>query len=174
LEVPRKPSVWTIRLLFRLWTSKTTQALTDQSMWPVIKKFNWEDWSRGFTSKDHSGQQIQPQGISVLIGILITHISRAHRSNHTAPVPAHQTLGNSDSTAFAVVPELTIVRNKHAIWMTQIIVLILGVCILLRVWDRGESVFCLRNFNIVGFYYLFNCATYFGHTTILKYTYFPN
>jgi hypothetical protein len=30
-------------------------------------------------------------------------------------------------------------------------ILILGVCILLRVWDQGESVFRLRNFNIVGF-----------------------
>jgi hypothetical protein len=45
-------------------------------------------------------------------------------------------------------------------------VLILGVCILLRVWDQGDSVFRLRNFNIVGFYYLFNCATCFGHTTM--------
>jgi hypothetical protein len=50
--------------------------------------------------------------------------------------------------------------------------LILGVCILLRVWDQGESVFRVHNFNIVGFYYLFNCATCFGHTTIFKYTYF--
>jgi hypothetical protein len=33
------------------------------------------------------------------------------------------------------------------------VVLILGVCILLRVWDQGESVFRLHNFNIVGFYY---------------------
>jgi hypothetical protein len=50
--------------------------------------------------------------------------------------------------------------------------LILGVCILLHVWYQGESVFRLRNFNIVGFYYLFNCATCFGHTTILwKYVY---
>jgi hypothetical protein len=29
--------------------------------------------------------------------------------------------------------------------------LILGVCILLRVWDQGEGIFRLRNFNIVGF-----------------------
>jgi hypothetical protein len=35
------------------------------------------------------------------------------------------------------------------------------------------SVFRLRNVNIVGFYYLFNCATCFGHTTIFKHTYFP-
>jgi hypothetical protein len=34
------------------------------------------------------------------------------------------------------------------------------------------SVFRLRNVNTVGFYYLFNCATCFGHTTIFKYTYF--
>jgi hypothetical protein len=33
-----------------------------------------------------------------------------------------------------------------------------------------ESVFRLRNFNIVGFYYLCNCATCLGHTTIFKYT----
>jgi hypothetical protein len=32
-----------------------------------------------------------------------------------------------------------------------ILVLILGVCILLRVWDEGGSVFRPRNFNIVGF-----------------------
>jgi hypothetical protein len=30
-------------------------------------------------------------------------------------------------------------------------ILILGVCILLHVWDQGDSVFRLRNFNIVGF-----------------------
>jgi hypothetical protein len=52
-------------------------------------------------------------------------------------------------------------------------VLILGACILLRVWDQGESVFRLHNVNIVGFYYLFNCATCSGHTTIFKHTYFP-
>jgi hypothetical protein len=34
-------------------------------------------------------------------------------------------------------------------------ILILGVCILFRVWDQGESVFRLRNFNIVGSLYLF-------------------
>jgi hypothetical protein len=28
-------------------------------------------------------------------------------------------------------------------------ILILGVCILLRVWDQGESVFRLHNFNIL-------------------------
>jgi hypothetical protein len=39
--------------------------------------------------------------------------------------------------------------------------------------DQGEGVFRLRNVNIVGFYYLFNCATSFGHTTIFKYTCFP-
>jgi hypothetical protein len=36
---------------------------------------------------------------------------------------------------------------------------------------QGESVFRLRNVNIVYFYYLFNCATCVGHMTILKYTY---
>jgi hypothetical protein len=36
--------------------------------------------------------------------------------------------------------------------------------------SQGESVFRLRNFNVVGFYYLFNCATCFGHMTIFKYT----
>jgi hypothetical protein len=56
--------------------------------------------------------------------------------------------------------------------VTASIILILGVCILLRVLDQGESVFLLRNFNIVGFYYLFNCATCFGHTTIFMHTYF--
>jgi hypothetical protein len=33
--------------------------------------------------------------------------------------------------------------------------LILGVCILLRVWDQGEGVFRLHVINIVGFHYLF-------------------
>jgi hypothetical protein len=37
--------------------------------------------------------------------------------------------------------------------------------------NQGESVFRLRNFNILEFYYLFNCATCFGHTTIFKYTF---
>jgi hypothetical protein len=32
-----------------------------------------------------------------------------------------------------------------------VVILILGVCILLRVGDHGESVFRLRNFNIVRF-----------------------
>jgi hypothetical protein len=41
------------------------------------------------------------------------------------------------------------------------------------VLGQGESVFRLRNFNIVGFYYLFNCATCFGYTTIFGCTYFP-
>jgi hypothetical protein len=41
-----------------------------------------------------------------------------------------------------------------------------------KIDDQGESVFRLRNFNIVGFYYLFNCATCFGHTTIFEHTYF--
>jgi hypothetical protein len=36
-----------------------------------------------------------------------------------------------------------------------------------------ESVFRLRNVNIIGFYYLFNCAKCFGHMAIFKYTYFP-
>jgi hypothetical protein len=31
---------------------------------------------------------------------------------------------------------------------------------------QGESVFRLYNVSIVDFYYLFNCATCFGHTTI--------
>jgi hypothetical protein len=44
---------------------------------------------------------------------------------------------------------------------------------MLTLVSQGKSVFRLRNVNIVGFYYLFNCATYFGHTTIFKYTYFP-
>jgi hypothetical protein len=39
--------------------------------------------------------------------------------------------------------------------------------------DQGESVFVLHNINIAGFYYLFNCATCFGYTTIFKYTHFP-
>jgi hypothetical protein len=52
-------------------------------------------------------------------------------------------------------------------------ILILGVCILLRVWDQDEGVFCLRYVNIIGFYYLFNCATCFGHMTIFKNAYFP-
>jgi hypothetical protein len=38
---------------------------------------------------------------------------------------------------------------------------------------QGKSVFRLHNVNIVGFYYLFNCAKCFGHTTIFRYTYFP-
>jgi hypothetical protein len=46
--------------------------------------------------------------------------------------------------------------------------LILGVCILLRVRDQGESVFRLYNVNIVGLHYLFNCATCFGHTIIFR------
>jgi hypothetical protein len=33
------------------------------------------------------------------------------------------------------------------------------------------SVFRLRNVNIVGFNYLFNCDTCFGHTTIFMHTY---
>jgi hypothetical protein len=33
---------------------------------------------------------------------------------------------------------------------------------------QGESFFRLRNVNIVSFYYLFNCATCFGHTTIFN------
>jgi hypothetical protein len=36
------------------------------------------------------------------------------------------------------------------------LILILGVCILLRVRDQGEGVFRLRKVNIVSFYYLFN------------------
>jgi hypothetical protein len=40
-------------------------------------------------------------------------------------------------------------------------------------WNQGESVFRLRKVNIVGFYYLFNCATCFGHTAIFMHTYFP-
>jgi hypothetical protein len=48
-----------------------------------------------------------------------------------------------------------------------------GVCILLCVWDQGEGIFRLRNVNIVGFYYLFKCATCFGHTTIFNYIYIP-
>jgi hypothetical protein len=35
------------------------------------------------------------------------------------------------------------------------------------------GVFRLRNVNIVGFYYLFNCATCFGHTTVFNDPYFP-
>jgi hypothetical protein len=42
------------------------------------------------------------------------------------------------------------------------------VCII-----QGDGVFRLRNVNIVGLYYLFNCDTCFGHSTIFKYTYFP-
>jgi hypothetical protein len=34
---------------------------------------------------------------------------------------------------------------------------------MLRVWDQGESVFRLRNFNIVGFYYLFTAL----HVSVL-------
>jgi hypothetical protein len=37
---------------------------------------------------------------------------------------------------------------------------------------QGDGVFSLRNVNIVRFYYVFNCATCFGHTTIFKHTYF--
>jgi hypothetical protein len=39
--------------------------------------------------------------------------------------------------------------------------------------NQGECIFRLCNANIVGFYYLFNCATCFGHMTIFKHTYFP-
>jgi hypothetical protein len=49
------------------------------------------------------------------------------------------------------------------------LILIWSVCILLQ----GEGVFHLHNVNIVDFYYLFNCATCFGHTTIFMHTYFP-
>jgi hypothetical protein len=38
---------------------------------------------------------------------------------------------------------------------------------------QGESVFRLRDFNILGFLHLFYCATCFGPRTIFKYTYFP-
>jgi hypothetical protein len=34
--------------------------------------------------------------------------------------------------------------------------------------DQDEGIFRLRNVNILGFYYLFNCATCFGHSTIFK------
>jgi hypothetical protein len=54
-----------------------------------------------------------------------------------------------------------------------LIILILGISILLRVCEQGESVFRLRNVNVVGFYYLFNCATCFGNTTIFRHAYFP-
>jgi hypothetical protein len=40
-------------------------------------------------------------------------------------------------------------------------------------YTAKASVFRLRNLIIVGFYYLFTCATCFGHTTIFKYLYFP-
>jgi hypothetical protein len=39
--------------------------------------------------------------------------------------------------------------------------------------DQGEGFFRLRNVNIVGFYYLFNCVACFGHSTIFMNTYFP-
>jgi hypothetical protein len=38
---------------------------------------------------------------------------------------------------------------------------------------QSESVFRLRNVNIVDLYHLLNCATFFGYMTIFKYTYFP-
>jgi hypothetical protein len=37
--------------------------------------------------------------------------------------------------------------------------------------SQGEGVFRLRNVNIVYFYYLFNYATYLGHSTIFKHMY---
>jgi hypothetical protein len=40
-------------------------------------------------------------------------------------------------------------------------------------FSQGESVFRLRNVNNVDFYYLFNCAKRFGHTTIFRHIYFP-
>jgi hypothetical protein len=40
--------------------------------------------------------------------------------------------------------------------------------------DQGEGVFRLRNVNIVGLYYLFNCATCFGLSTIFMHTYFSS
>jgi hypothetical protein len=42
-------------------------------------------------------------------------------------------------------------------------------CVLRRLGSiegQSESVFRLHNVNIVDFYYLFNCATCFAHTTI--------
>jgi hypothetical protein len=42
-----------------------------------------------------------------------------------------------------------------------------SVCLKLCL-KQGESAFRLRNFNIVSFYYLFNCDTCFGHTTIFS------
>jgi hypothetical protein len=40
-------------------------------------------------------------------------------------------------------------------------ILILDICILLCERDQGEGVLRLHNITIVGFYYLFNCATCF-------------
>jgi hypothetical protein len=57
--------------------------------------------------------------------------------------------------------------------MPSFVLLILGVNILLCVWDQGESVFRLRNFNIVGFLLFIYCATCFGTRTFFKHTYFP-
>jgi hypothetical protein len=83
---------------------------------------------------------------------------------------------NGDTTHYIIVhcPRVDISCSRRVIaTRNSAHLLILGVCILLHVWDRGENVSRLLNFNIIGFYYLFNCATCFGHTTFFKYTYFP-
>jgi hypothetical protein len=49
----------------------------------------------------------------------------------------------------------------------------MSVLCLVHFSGQGECVFRLCNFNIVGTYYFFNCATCFGHTTIFRNTYFP-
>jgi hypothetical protein len=66
------------------------------------------------------------------------------------------------------VHKLSFVGLKKASTLQRI--LVSRVCILLRVWDQSESVFRLRNVNIVGFLHLFYCATRFGPRTIFKYS----
>jgi hypothetical protein len=56
---------------------------------------------------------------------------------------------STDNRIKIALPEMLL--NTQELLFRKVGYLSLVVCIPLRVWDQGENVFRLRNFNIVGF-----------------------